>query len=545
VKEARPVSLSIAILLVLTALILGGCSGPSSTAEPVPTPLPARGEMLPLDESRWELQSLRGAGLVPETAVTIRFVNSNEIAGAVDCNSYATTYEAGGAVGFRLTSRVHFTQFDCSRPPTGVSQEGGYYEALAAAGGYGVQRPAGQPAILTLYDAAGAALLTFHERQAPELDPALAGDWLLETIDGSRTLPGTQLRLSIDSDRYDVRIDGYAGCNLYGGTLRSASGGSFQAEEVFYNARACEEPPGVMIQEQAYGEALQAVTSYTLADDTLTLFAAGDEARLVFTRDEGAVADPGALPGTTWRLTSAFGETPAAETVLIFLDEALGLARYDGCAGYLFSYQAGGESGVNDDLTIFGAQALPNDGCPDPGQALAYVLPDGYVHSFRVDESGLSLLFENSRELLYEPLDAGELLEGGEWVLLAFVTVAELDILVPRVTSPQPDLPPRLRFEAGTLRGNAGCNDYLAPYEIPAGTSELVVGEMVATEMVCEAPAELMAQERNYLSALANASRTFVAADLLWLQTGESSALLFARDLNDAAAGETSTEPDE
>lgn len=543
-KEARPATLSVALLL-LTVVLLGACSGPSSTAEPVPTPLPARGEMLPLDESRWELQSLRGEGLVPETVVTIRFVNSSEIAGAVDCNSYASTYEAGGAVGFRLTSRVHFTQFDCPRSPAGLTQESSYYEALAAAGGYGVQRPAAQPAILTLYDATGAPLLTFHERQAPALDPALAGDWLLQTIDGSQTLPGTQLRLSIDSDRYDVRIDGYAGCNLYGGTLLQASAGSFQVAEVFSNARDCVEPPGVMLQEQAYHDALQAVASYTFSGDTLTLTAASGPASLIFARDEGAVADPGALPGTTWRLTSAFGETPAADTVLIFLDGALGLARYDGCAGYLFSYQAGGESGVSDDLTIFGAQALPNEGCPDPGQALAYVLPDGYVHSFRVDESGLSLLFENSRELFYEPLESGESLEGGEWVLLAFVTVAELDILVPRVTAPQPDLPPRLRFEAGTLRGNAGCNDYLAPYEIPAGTSELVVGEMVATEMVCEAPAELMAQERNYLAALANASRTFVAADLLWLETGESSALLFARDLNDAAAGETSTEPDE
>jgi heat shock protein HslJ len=543
VTVARPVTPSLALLLVITALLFG-CGGPSSTAEPVPTPLPARGEMLPLDESRWELQSLRGGELVPETTVTIRFVNSNEIAGAVDCNSYATTYEAGGALGFRLTSRVHFTQFDCPRPPAGVIQESSYYEALAAAGSYGVQRPDGRPAILTLYDSAGAQLLTFHERQAPDLDPALAGDWLLQTIDGSRTLPGTQLRLSIDSDRYDVRIDGYAGCNLYGGTLLSASGGRFQVDEVFYNARACEEPPGVMIQEQAYRDALQAIASFTLAGDTLTLVAGSGPASLVFTRDEGAVADAGALPGSIWRLTSAFGEVPAAEVVLILLDGALGLARYDGCAGYLFSYQAGGQGSASDDLTIFGGQALPNEGCPDPGQALEYVLPDGYVHSFRVDDSGLSLLFENSRELRYEPLESGESLEGGEWVLLAFVSVAELDILVPRVTAPQPDLPPRLRFEAGTLSGNAGCNDYLARYEIPAGTSELVVGETVATEMVCEGPAELMAQERNYLAALATGSRYFVAADLLWLQTGEDSALLFARDLNAPADGVTSTEPD-
>ncbi len=538
VREDRPHGPLLALLFLTALLLLAalfGCSGPAGTVEPAPTPLPARGEMLPLDESRWELQSLHGAALFPETAITIRFVNGNELAGAVDCNNYASTYEAGAVAGFRLTSRVHFTQFECPRPPAGVVQESSYYAALAAASSYGVQQPEGQPPILTLYDVAGAPLLTFRERQAPALDPALAGDWLLQTIDGSRTLPGAALRLSIDSDRYDVHVEGYAGCNLYGGALRSASDGSFQVDEVVYNGRECEEPPGVMLQEQAFREALQTITGYTLTDDTLSLSAGDGPARLVWSRDEGADADAGALPGSAWRLRSAFGQEPAAETTLLFLDDTFGLVRYDGCAGYLFSYQAGGAAGAGDDLNIFGAQALPNEGCPDPGPALEYVLPDGYVHSFRVSESELSLLFENSRELHYEPLAGEASPEGGEWTLLAFVTVAELDILFPRVSAPWPEQPPRLRLEAGALSGNAGCNDYAASYEIPAGAAELVVGELTMTDMACDGPAERMAQETSYLAALADAGRYLVAADLLWLETGPDSALLFAR-APDAAA---------
>jgi heat shock protein HslJ len=528
-KEECPVKSRIPLLLLLVALLLAGCNGATTPDPPEPVPLRERGEPLPLDETRWELQTMRGEPLVPESAITIHFVNTNEISGGVDCNSYATTYTAGGAAGFRLTERIHRTQFDCPRPPAAGEQEAAFYEALAAAGSYGVLPGDETPAVLTFYDVGDSPLLTFHERQAPALDPALAGDWVLQSLDGSAPLPATQIRLSFDSDRYDVRVGGYAGCNIYGGTLLRASEGRLQVAEIFSNARDCHEPPGIMLQEQAYHDALGEITAYDLSGDQLSLFAESDAARLVFTREEAGVADPAALPGTAWRLLSAFGDTPAAETIVIFLDESLGLARYDACAGYLFSYRAGGDDTMSDDLAIFGGQALPNEDCPDPGPAIDYVLPDGYVHSFRLAESTLSLLYQNGRELVYEPLPAGTALEGGEWRLLAFVTVADLDIPFPRVTAPQPDLPPRLHFDEGGVRGYTGCNDVIASYEIGAGTQVLTMGELEVTEEQCEGPAELLAQETRFLEDLATAGRYLLAPGTLWLETGDDSALLFAR----------------
>ncbi|MDT8307251.1 MAG: hypothetical protein RRC07_15065, partial [Anaerolineae bacterium] len=63
-------------LLLFLTLLAVGCGGPSAGPEPTATAEEARGEVLPLDETRWELDSILGAPIVPETALTIRFVNN-------------------------------------------------------------------------------------------------------------------------------------------------------------------------------------------------------------------------------------------------------------------------------------------------------------------------------------------------------------------------------------------------------------------------------------------------------------------------------------
>lgn len=286
-------------LLLFAAVLAGACSGPDAAADATATPAPPRGEALPLDETRWELDSMLGVPLVPESAISIGFVNNDELAVEVDCNSYGSTYSAGAATGFRLTGRIHRTEFDCARSQQADSQEQVFYKALEAAGSYGVVPGAGDdPAVLTFYDSAGSVVLAFHERQRPALDPALAGDWVLQFLDGTAPIPGTQIRLSFASNRYDALVDGYAGCNLYGGTLRAASEGRLQAGDIASNARACEEPPGVMLQEEAYGDALNEAAAYELSGDELSLLDERGAARLVFTRQPDGVADPAALPGT-------------------------------------------------------------------------------------------------------------------------------------------------------------------------------------------------------------------------------------------------------
>lgn len=516
-------------LATIAGLCLAACAGPLDDPAPVPSPAADRGRALNLDESRWELQTLNGAPLLSGTSITARFVNGVEMGGEVDCNSYGTTYSTGDGGEFRLTGRVHHTEFACDRSAQADSQEVAYYEALARVASYGVVTIDDDPPALTFYNEAGVPLLAFHEREAPRLDAALAGDWLLQELNGDPLLPGTQIRLAFAQDRYDVLVDGFSGCNFYGGPALQAMEGLLRMEQVEMTARDCPAPAGVMLQEKAYQDALQAAATYEVSDDTLIIAGESGEVLLRFRRQEDAVADAEALPGSAWRLNLAFGEPPAAETVVVFLDDSLGLARYDGCAGYLFSYRAGGDDA--DDFRIFGSQALPNVGCPDPGEALQYVLPDAFVHSFGLEGDYLILLFENGHELVYGPLPDGAPLEGGDWRLLAFVTVEELDVPFPRVAAPQPDLPPRLRFEAGTVQGHAGCNDFSAPYEV--GDGALAVGDLVVTDMLCEGPAELMAQEERFLAELAQAGRALVAGDLLWIETGENNALLFDRTAGD------------
>src|SRR5690606_30879308 len=118
------------------------------------------------------------------------------------------------------------------------------------------------PPALTFYDESGAPLLAFYEREAPLLDAALAGDWLLQELNGDPLLPGTQIRLGFAQDRYDVLIDGFSGCNFYGGPVLQAMEGLLGMEELEMTARDCPAPPGVMLQERAYLDTLQAATGY-------------------------------------------------------------------------------------------------------------------------------------------------------------------------------------------------------------------------------------------------------------------------------------------
>ena len=52
----------------------------------------------------------------------------------------------------------------------------------------------------------------------------------------------------------------------------------------------------------------------------------------------------------------------------------------------------------------------------------------------------------------------------------------------------------------GTLSGNAGCNNYMAPYEVDG--SRLTIGAAATTRIACQDPEGIMEQEAEYLAAL-------------------------------------------
>ncbi len=73
--------------------------------------------------------------------------------------------------------------------------------------------------------------------------------------------------------------------------------------------------------------------------------------------------------------------------------------------------------------------------------------------------------------------------------------------------------------EDGTLRGNAGCNNYRAVYTIDADGETIEIGPATTTRMVCNKPEGVMQQEQDYLAALATAGVFVLEIDNLELRT--------------------------
>ena len=72
----------------------------------------------------------------------------------------------------------------------------------------------------------------------------------------------------------------------------------------------------------------------------------------------------------------------------------------------------------------------------------------------------------------------------------------------------------------GMLTGNAGCNDYSAPYEAD-DEGNITIGPAIATLMECSEPEGIMEQE--YRAALSTAATYQINGDRLEMRTAEDS----------------------
>jgi len=72
-----------------------------------------------------------------------------------------------------------------------------------------------------------------------------------------------------------------------------------------------------------------------------------------------------------------------------------------------------------------------------------------------------------------------------------------------------------LRFAAGSLAGNSGCNEYTGSVEPGEEKNSLVMGEIASTQMAC--PDEAMNAERRYLSMLRSVTSYEFKRDGLYL----------------------------
>jgi heat shock protein HslJ len=164
----------------------------------------------------------------------------------------------------------------CDQPAGVMDQEQQYLAALQNAATYEI---AGDT--LTIRDANG-AMQVVAKASAPA---GLAGtSWKVMNYNNGKEavvglLTATEITLNFGADN---QVSGNSGRNTYSGGYE-VSGDALKVGPLASTMMACDQPAGVMDQEQQYLAALQNAATFEIAGDTLTIRDAGGAMQVVAT----------------------------------------------------------------------------------------------------------------------------------------------------------------------------------------------------------------------------------------------------------------------
>ena len=229
------------------------------------------------------------------------------------------------------------------------------------------------------------------------------------------------------------------------------------------------------------------------------------------------------LTGGIWLLTELNGEAPLPETTLTAeFDEDGRVGGSSGCNSYNTTYV------VDSDQLTFGEQAaITLMACPD-----AIMKQEGEFHqaladtaTYEINDDELTLFDASGNEIArFEVIDQS--LEGSSWQVISYNNGKEAVVSIiigSEITA---------NFgEDGQLTGNAGCNQYSAPYKTEG--DNISIETAAATEMACFEPEGVMEQEQLYLAALEMAETYKIEGVTMEMRTNEGSLVAnFQRSIN-------------
>lgn len=237
----------IAVILLL-AVVITACAGAEESEDS-------------LVGTVWNLTSLNGESLVPTTSITAEFSEDGRVAGSSGCNNYAAAYEVDGSnITFNMTPTAT-TLMACPDPV--MKQERGYLSALDAAATFEVSDDE-----LVLFDASGNSIAIFGA-----VSQDLAGSsWEVIGYNNGKggvvsVIIGTQITAYFAEDG---ELTGNAGCNEYFGPYET-DGEKISMGPFGTSRKACQEPEGIMDQENQYLAALETADTYKIEGNRMNM----------------------------------------------------------------------------------------------------------------------------------------------------------------------------------------------------------------------------------------------------------------------------------
>ncbi len=215
-----------------------------------------------LPGSSWNLTALNGSVPMTGTFITINFDESLAVFGSDGCNNYRTTATVDGK-NIEFAQPGAATLMACEEPI--MSQATAFQEALAAAETFSATEED-----LVLMDGDGNEVATF----AVASQELSGTSWIVTSYNNGReavvsVIGGAEITASFGEDG---QVSGTAGCNNYFASFEAdAEAGTITIGQAGSTMMACEEPEGIMEQEQEYLAALATAATYRVQGNTLEM----------------------------------------------------------------------------------------------------------------------------------------------------------------------------------------------------------------------------------------------------------------------------------
>lgn len=233
----------------------------------------------------------------------------------------------------------------------------------------------------------------------------------------------------------------------------------------------------------------------------------------------GAVAaDAATLDGTQWVLTALPGRTLLPGVAVTAQFAGGRLSGSDGCNRYEGSFQAEG-----DGLSIPPSLAATQMACAPEvmEQARAYVAALGATRRWQIAQDRLELR-DGQGQVVAAFAAQTQSLAGTSWQVTGINNGREAVASVLGGTQVTLHFGPDAR-----VTGSGGCNRYTGAYQVEA--ARLSIGQVAATRMACAVPEGAMAQEQQFLAALATVASLRIEGDRLELRTAAGALAISAR----------------
>lgn len=235
-----------------------------------------------------------------------------------------------------------------------------------------------------------------------------------------------------------------------------------------------------------------------------------------------AAPDPALLVDVAWPLAALDGApVPAAAAIDATFAADGSLSGSAGCNRFMGSYTLDGDAIAVTPL------ATTRMACDAETMARENAFLDllQAAATWTADGRSVTIVAASGGTLVFGELAAEVALVGTTWQLAALGMLP-----LPTDTAITATF-----FADGTASGNAGCNDWLAPY-ITEGAAGIAIGPVAATRKMCDA--RTMQQEDGFLTALEAATEWRIEDGALILSGGT-----IAQDLEFRATGSVTPEP--